>query len=55
MNYILKIVKSFKDSGVLLKGVRDTIKNETKKQSVGFSSYVTRHIVLRLCDWYAIK
>ena len=30
MNDILKIVKSLEDSGVLLKGVSETVKNEAK-------------------------
>ena len=38
MNYILKIVKSLEDSGVLLIGVNETIKNEAKEQSAGFLS-----------------
>ena len=38
MNDILKIVKSLEDSGVLLKGVSETIKNEAKEQSGGFLS-----------------
>ena len=32
INYILKIVKSLEDSGVLLKGVNGTIKNEAEQQ-----------------------
>ena len=38
MDYILKIVKSLEDSGVLLKGVSETIQNETKEQRGGFLS-----------------
>ena len=38
MNDILKIVKSPGDSGVLLKGVNETIKNEVKEQKEGFLS-----------------
>ena len=38
MNDILKIVKSLEDSGVLLKGVNETIKNEAKEQKGGFLS-----------------
>ena len=30
MNDIMKIVKSLEDSGLLIKGVRETIKNEAK-------------------------
>ena len=32
MDDILKIVKSFEDSGLLLKGVRETIQHEVKEQ-----------------------
>ena len=38
MNDILKIVKSLEDSGVLLKGVNETIRNEAKEQKGGFLS-----------------
>ena len=38
MKDILKIVKSLEDSGLLLKGVSETIKNETKEQKGGFLS-----------------
>ena len=38
MNNILEIVKSLKDSGLLLKGVSGKIKNEVKEQSGGFLS-----------------
>ena len=38
MDDILKTVKSLEDSGVLLKGVSETIQNEAKKQSRGFLS-----------------
>ena len=38
MDDILKIVKSLKDSGVLLKGVSETISNEAKEQRGGFLS-----------------
>ena len=36
MNNILKIVKSLGDSGMLLKGVSETINDEAKKQEGGF-------------------
>ena len=36
MEYIMKIVKVRKDSGLLIKGITKTIENETKKQRVGF-------------------
>ena len=38
MDDISKIVKSLEDSGVLLKGVSQTIQNEAKKQRGGFLS-----------------
>ena len=36
MKHIIKIVKSLKDSGLLLKGVSETFQNEDKKQKGGF-------------------
>ena len=38
MKYILKIAKSLENSGLLLKGVSETIKNEAKEQKGGFLS-----------------
>ena len=38
MNDIIKIVKSFKDSGLLLKGVTETVQNEVKEQKGWFLS-----------------
>ena len=38
MEDIIKIVKSVEDSGLLLKGVSETIQNEAKKQKGGFLS-----------------
>ena len=38
MDDIFKIVKSREDSGVLLKGVSETIQNEVKEQREGFLS-----------------
>ena len=38
MGDILKIVKSLEDSGVLLKGVSETIQNKVKEQIGGFLS-----------------
>ena len=38
MDDILKIVKSLEDSGVLLKGVSETVQNEAKEQRGGFLS-----------------
>ena len=36
MNDIIKIVQALEDSNILLKGVTNTIKNETKEQKGGF-------------------
>ena len=38
MEDIIKIVKSLEDSGLLLKGVTETVKNEAKEQKEGFFS-----------------
>ena len=38
MNDIIKIVKSLEDSGVILKGVSETIQHEAKEQRGGFLS-----------------
>ena len=38
MNDILKIVKSLEDSGLLLKGISETIQHEAKEQRGGFLS-----------------
>ena len=36
MNDIMKTVKSFKESGLLIKDLIETIKNETKERKGGF-------------------
>ena len=38
MNDIMKIIQVLENSGILLKGVTETIKNETKEQKGGFLS-----------------
>ena len=38
MEDIIKIVKSLEDSGLLLKGVTETVQNEVKQQKGGFLS-----------------
>ena len=40
----MKIVKSFEDYGLLLKGVSETIQNEAKEQKVGFLSMLLRKL-----------
>ena len=42
MEDIIKIVKSLEDSGLLLKGVSETIQNEEKKQKGVFLSMLLR-------------
>ena len=42
MEDIFKIVKALKDSGLLLKGVGETIQNEAKEQKGGFVSMLLR-------------
>ena len=38
MEDIIKIEKSFEDSGLLFKGVTETVQNEVKEQKGGFLS-----------------
>ena len=38
MQDLLKIVKSLEDSGLLLNGIAETVKNEVKEQKGGFLS-----------------
>ena len=38
MQDLLNIVKSLEDSGILLDGITETVKNEVKKQKGGFLS-----------------
>ena len=38
MQDLLKIVKSLEDSGILLDGITETIKNEAKEEKGGFLS-----------------
>ena len=42
MNDILKIVKSLENSGLLLKGVSETIQHEAKEQRGGYLSMLLR-------------
>ena len=48
MNDIMKIVKVLEDSNILLKGVTQTIKNETKGQKGGFLSMLLGTLGARL-------
>ena len=40
MKYIIKIVKSLEDSGLLLKGVSETVQNKARGQKGGFLSMI---------------
>ena len=42
MNDVIKIVQALDDSNILLKGVTNTTKNETKEQKGGFLSMLLR-------------
>ena len=44
MEDIMKIVKSLEKSGLLVKGISETIKTEAKEQKCGFLSNVIRNI-----------
>ena len=48
MEDIIKIVKSLKDSGLLLKGVTETVKNEVKEQKGGFLQILLGTLVASL-------
>ena len=48
MEGIIKIVKCFEDSGLLLKGVSEMIQNEAKEQKVGFLSMLFGTLVASL-------
>ena len=43
MEDIIKIVKSLEDSGLLLKGVSETVQNEAAEQKGGFLSMFQVH------------
>ena len=45
---ILKIIKSLEESGLLIKGVSETIKNEAKEQKGGFLSMFLGTLVASL-------
>ena len=45
---IMKIVKSLEDSGLLIKGVSETIKNEVKEQKGVFLGMILRNLSVSL-------
>ena len=48
MEDIIKMVKSLEDSGLLLKGVIETVQNQAKKQKEGFRSILLGTLVTSL-------
>ena len=48
MNDIMKIIKSFEESGLLIKSVTETIKNEAKEKNEGFFGMLLRTLGARL-------
>ena len=46
MNHIMKIVKSLEESGLLIKGVSQAIKNEAKEQKGGFLGVLLSTLLL---------
>ena len=48
MENIIKIVKSLEDSGLFLKGVTETVRNEVKEQKGGFLSMLLRTLCASL-------
>ena len=48
MKDLIEIVKSLKDSGLLLKGVCETMQNEAKEQKEGFLSMLLGHSLQRV-------
>ena len=46
MEDIIKIVKSLKESGLMMKGICETIKNETEEQKEGFLSMLLAASIL---------
>ena len=48
MNDVIKIVQALEDSNILLKGVTETVKNETKEQKGGFLSMLLGILGARL-------
>ena len=48
MNDIMKIIKSFEEPGLLIKGVSETIKNEAKEQKGGFLGMLLHTLGARL-------
>ena len=52
MNDIMKIIEALENSGILLKGVSKTIKNETKEQKGGFLSMLHGTTNIEISEYY---
>ena len=50
MNDVIKIVQALEDSNILLKGVTETVKNETKEPKAGFLSMLLGTLGVSLLD-----
>ena len=55
MQDLLKVVKSLEDSGILLDGITETVKNEVKEQKGGFLSMLLGTLGARLLGDLLIK
>ena len=51
----MKIVKSLEESGVLIKGVRETIRNQAKKQKDGFLRMIIATLAASLLICWQLK
>ena len=47
MDGIIKVVKSLEESGLLIKGVSETLKNEAKEQNRWISGYLIRYVKMK--------
>ena len=48
MEYVMKVVKSLKESGLLVQKISETIKNETKEQKGRFPSMLLGTVAARI-------
>ena len=59
MKDLIKIVKSLEDSGLLLKGVTESVQNEVKEQKGGFLSMLLgtlgAHFIRKSLNWKRSK
>ena len=51
----LKVVKSLEDSGILLDGITETVKNEVKEQKEGFLSILLGTLGTSLLGYLSTK